>query len=205
MFLGGNSSTFFQYYASITNGYGVLDTQNNNLLDAFALTGRVIFQPITGLYIGASGRYMTKPPDADGVTVNDLKDRIGFDVQYKIRNFTVIGEYIKGKDEGSYLEGGGCDGVAVSKVGFKNAQGFFAMGIYRLGKFEPVYKFENYITETGEEGVTSTTDESSFCHTVGLNFYPNDWTRIQANYIYASEDPKEIKNDALMIQLQINF
>ena len=49
------------------------------------------------------------------------------------------------------------------------------MGVYRIGKFEPVYKFEGYNTSKGEAGSDLTTDSQSFCHTVGLNIYPNDW------------------------------
>jgi phosphate-selective porin len=205
MFLGGNDTTKFTYQVSLTNGYGVLQTENNNLLDAYAVNGRVTFQPIKGLYIGASGRYGENPPSSTDVTNDDTKFRYGFDAEYRFKNFTIFGEYIDGEDKGSYTEGGGCDGDPVTKTGFQYADGFYVMGLYRFGKIEPVYKFENFQTQKGAVGETTTTDASSFCHTFGINFYPNDWTRIQANYIYSSEDPTEINNDALLIQLQVKF
>ena len=205
MILGGNDTTLFTYQVSLTNGYGVLDTKDNDLTKALSATSRITVQPLPGLSIGASYRHSFSPPSSADVTTNDTKDRWGIDAQYTYKNFTILGEYIDGRDEGSYTEGGGCDGNPVLKNGFQNADGFFVMGIYRLNKFEPVYKFENYSTSKGATGETVTADANSFCHTFGLNFYPNDWTRIQANYIYASEDPTEIPNDALLIQLQVKF
>jgi len=205
MFLGGDKTNLINYQVSLTNGYGVIDTQNNDLLKAYNVTGRVTVQPIKGLFLGASGRYSENPPSAADITDNDTKVRLGFDAEYSYKNFTLFGEYTDGEDEGSYTEGGGCDGTPVTKIGFQNADGFYVMGVYRFGKFEPVYKYEGYNTSKGEVGSDLTNDAKSFCHTVGLNIYPNDWTRLQMNYIYSSEDPKEIKNDALMIQLQIKF
>ena len=52
---------------------------------------------------------------------------------------------------------------------------------------------------------TALVEESQVCQTFGLNYYPNDWTRIQLNYIYAAESPSEINNDALLIQVQVRF
>lgn len=205
MFLGGDASNMFNYQVSVTNGYGVIDTKNNDLTKAYNVTGRVTVQPIKGLFFGASGRFSENPPSSADVTDNDTKMRWGFDAEYSYKNFTLFGEYIDGQDEGSYTEGGGCDGTPVTKTGFQNADGFYVMGVYRIGKFEPVYKFEGYNTSKGEAGSDLSNDASSFCHTVGLNIYPNDWTRLQMNYIYSTEDPKEIKNDALMLQLQVRF
>ncbi len=205
MFLGGNASNLINYQVSLTNGYGVLDTENNDLFKAYNITGRMTVQPIKGLFIGGSGRYSVNPPSSADVTDDDTKVRWGIDAQYTFKNFTLFGEYIDGKDEGSYTEGGGCDGNPVTKTGIQNAYGFYGMALYRFGKIEPVYKLESYNTSKGEIGSDITKDENSFCHTFGVNIYPNDWTRIQMNYIYSTEDPKEIKNDALLIQLQVKF
>lgn len=205
MFLGGDASNMLNYQVSLTNGYGVQELAKNDLLSAYSITGRVTLQPIKGLYFGASARYSENPPSSTDVTDNDNKVRWGFDAEYSFKNFKVFGEYIDGKDEGSYTEGGGCDGDAVTKLGVQNADGFYAMALYRYNKFEPVYKFEGYNTSKGEVGSDVTTDASSYCHTFGLNIYPNDWTRIQVNYIYSTEDPLEIKNDALLMQIQVKF
>lgn len=205
MFLGGGKEDLINYYVSLTDGYGVLNVSDNDLFKGYNLTGRVTVQPIEGLSIGASARYSVNPPAATDVTEDDTKMRWGIDAQYSFKNFTVFGEYIDGEDEGSYTEGGGCDGNPVTVTGIQNADGFYGMIVYRYNKLEPVYKLESYNTSKGAVGSDVTTDASSFCHTFGLNIYPNDWTRLQVNYIYATEDPLEIKNDALMIQLQVKF
>ena len=41
--------------------------------------------------------------------------------------------------------------------------------------------------------------------TIGINYYFNDWTRLQANYIYRAEQPTEVVNDEFVIQLQVKF
>jgi hypothetical protein len=68
-------------------------------------------KPVKGLSIGFSGRYGSKQPDDESVTDNDTQYRYGIDAQYSIGGFTILGEYINGNDEGSYMEGGGCDGI----------------------------------------------------------------------------------------------
>jgi hypothetical protein len=82
------------------------------------------------------------------------------------------------------------------------------MAVYRFNNnLEPVYKIESYKTATGEVSDVPgpLTENSSICQTFGLSYYPNDWTRIQVNYIYAADSPREINNDALLIQLQVKF
>lgn len=206
MLLGGNDTTKITYSASLTNGTGTFETENN-LLDTYAVNGRLTYQPIKGLYFGASGRYMKSPPQADGVEDDDTKFRLGFDAQYSFNNFTLLGEYIKGNDEGSYLEGGGCGGDPVLMTGTNNADGFSATVVYRTNSnLEPVYKIENYGTVKGD-GTDNpiNVEESSMRQTFGLNYYPNDWTRLQLNYIYKAEKPTEVKNDMLLLQFQVRF
>jgi phosphate-selective porin len=205
MILGGNKSSLVQYYASVTNGYGVHNVTENNLVTAVALTGRAIIQPVEGLYLGGSYRW-TKSPAADAtVSVADTKARFGFDAEYNFKNFKLFGEYINGVDEGSFQEGGGCGGTPVTKQGVKDAVGYYGMLVYRWKKFEPVYKFETYDTKIGDVGSDVTTDKTDLWQTFGLNYYPNDWVRLQLNYIYKTEDPSEIANDCLIVQMQVKF
>jgi len=205
MFLGGDNSKLFQYYASLTNGYGVYETAKNDLTKALALTGRVVLQPIDGLYLGASYRYLHLPNDDVTITKKDTRTRFGFDAEYTIRGIKFFGEYIDGEDEGSVMSGGGCGGDAPSVVpGSQKSDGFYGMLLYRWRNFEPVYKFEMYERSKLENEVV-TGSESDMWQTFGLNFYPNDWTRLQLNYIYKTEDPREIKNDCLLFQVQVNF
>ena len=204
MFLGGDNTKKIQYYVSLTNGYGVYEVDNNNLLNAYAVTGRVVVQPLEGLYLGGSYRWSELPNADETIEQNDTRQRFGFDVEYSYNGFKIFGEYLDGEDIGSVMSGGGCGGDPVVVPGSRKSDGFFGMALYRWRNFEPVYKFENYAKTDIQEGVADT-DSRDIWQTFGLNFYPNDWTRLQLNYIYKTEDPTEKRNDCLLLQVQVNF
>ncbi|MFY0653432.1 MAG: hypothetical protein JXQ96_15425 [Cyclobacteriaceae bacterium] len=207
MILGGSDTTRFTYKVALTNGYGVTNV-NPNLMDSYSLTARVTFKPINPLRIGVSVRNGELPPESSDVTKNDTKMRLGFDVAWKYNNLYLMGEYIDGEDKGSFTTGGGCDGPGEIMTGQKTTSGWYFMAVYRFANnFEPVYKIEGYKANKSNPGeVASLNDEeSSTCQTFGLNYYPNDWTRLQLNYTYSAESPTEVNNDALLLQLQIRF
>ena len=204
MFLGGDKTKLLQYYVSLTNGYGVYETGKNNLTEALAVTGRLVLQPVDGLYLGGSYRYMQMPNADETVLEKDTRTRWGVDAEYNVSGFRVFGEYIDGKDNGSVMSGGGCGGTPELIPGSQKADGFYGMAMYRWRNLEPVYKFEVYDRQQIENEVV-TGEASDIWQTFGLNFYPNDWTRLQLNYLYKTEDPSEIKNDCLLFQVQVNF
>jgi phosphate-selective porin len=210
MVLGGTKNSLISYQVALTNGYGIFNT-DGNLYDSYSLTGRFTAQPISGLRFGASTKYGALPPESTDaeITDDDTKFRYGFDVSFQKGNYMIQAEYINGEDKGSYTNGGGCDGgVAETVIGTKFTDGFYAMGAYRFtNNLEPVYKIETFSSSKSSSSVPAgpSDESSSLCHTFGLNYYPNDWTRLQLNYVYAAEDPEEIKNDALLLQLQIKF
>jgi hypothetical protein len=205
MFLGGDKTKLLQYYVSLTNGYGVYEIEKNNLANAFAVTGRLVVQPIEGLYLGGSYRYLQMPNADETVTEKDTRTRFGFDAEYNIGDFKIFGEYIDGEDNGSVMSGGGCGGAPELTPGSQKSDGFYGMAMYRWRNFEPVYKFEMYDRQKIVNEVPDGDPNADMWQTFGLNFYPNDWTRLQLNYIYKTEDPSEIKNDCLLLQLQVNF
>ncbi len=206
MILGGNDTTFLTYAVSVTNGNGILNIDKDNLGNTYMINGRVTIQPIRKLYFGASVRYGENPPESEDVEKKDTKFRYGVDGQYSIGGFTLLAEYMHGKDEGSYLEGGGCGGEPVLKTGTNNADGYYIMGVYRFPfNLEPVYKFESYTTKRDEGSDTPVVKNTSYCQTFGLNYYPNDWTRLQVNYVYRAERPTEVNNDGLYVQIQVKF
>ena len=65
-------------------------------------------------------------------------------------------------------------------------------------KLQPIIKYQTY-----EPNLTGNLDVASII-TFGLNIFPNDWTRLQFNYLYSTEQ-LEIRNDAVFIQLQVEF
>ncbi len=64
---------------------------------------------------------------------------------------------------------------------------------------QPVVKYESYDPNTDADDDVNTTI------TFGVNYFFNDWTRLQLNYLYKAEEPTEISNDEILMQLQVKF
>jgi hypothetical protein len=64
---------------------------------------------------------------------------------------------------------------------------------------QPVLKLETWDPDTDVD------DNSESIMTFGFNYFLNDWTRLQLNYLYKAEDQEEISNDELLMQLQVKF
>ena len=62
---------------------------------------------------------------------------------------------------------------------------------------QPVFKYETYDANLDED------DNTQNVMTFGFNYFLNEWTRIQANYLYCAEPGNEIENDQILIQLQV--
>jgi len=69
---------------------------------------------------------------------------------------------------------------------------------------QPIIKYESYEADW-------TKDKIENVITFGVNYFFNDWTRLQFNYLYKSENSKsgneshEIANDEILMQLQVKF
>lgn len=193
MVSGGSNETLFKYSLALMNDYrrGVKDENN-----AKSLKGRIVLNPIEYLSIGGSFAWGTTGADSD----ND-KIRFGADLEFRYSNFLLQGEYIYGEDTGDYTTGGGCDGTPLQfHTGGVKRSGYFIQAMYMTNFFlQPVFKFEGYDADT------SIDDNSQTIMTYGLNYFFNDWTRLQVNYLYKAEQDNEIANDALMVQLQVKF
>ena len=64
---------------------------------------------------------------------------------------------------------------------------------------QPVVKYENFDPDT------ETDDDAFNITTFGVNYFFNDWTRLQLNYLYKAEEGNEISNDEILMQLQVKF
>lgn len=83
--------------------------------------------------------------------------------------------------------------------------GFWAQAMYMTQwNIQPIVKYETYDPNTDLE---NTTEENCVKNiiTFGFNYFFNDWTRLQLNYLYKSEEGFEISNDELLMQLQVKF
>ena len=70
---------------------------------------------------------------------------------------------------------------------------------------QPVVKYEWYDADTDEENTTSDNTIKKIT-TFGINYFFNDWTRLQLNYLYKAEEGIfEKANDEILMQLQVKF
>jgi len=207
---GLEKENILSYTLSVTNGTG----KNTNDIDrAKDFIGRLVIAPYDWISIGGSYQYgKQKNPDAT-VTAMDTRMRYGADVTLKKYNFILQSEYVFGQDEGSKLIGGGCGATPELVMGNFKSNGYFAQLMYNTKwKLMPVLKYETYDPDMNKEDYDHTAYRKS-TFTFGLNYYPNDWVRLQLNYLYNIESSSstdianynEISNDMFLMQIQVKF
>ncbi len=196
MILGGNKNSMLSYRLAIMNGGSDGLGNDDKYFDYY---GRVDFRPFKNITIGGSYLFGKSESATEGAE-DDQKTRIGVDVDYKFSKFRLQSEYMYGEDIGTYTTGGGCSGEVEVHSGSIEREGFYFMGMWDItSQIQPVVKYEQYDTNKSES------DDLVQVTTLGVNYFFNDWTRLQINYLYKAEDPREIKNDAILAQVQIKF
>ena len=196
MLMGGSDTTLLKYAVSYMNGTGLLMKDVDTYKDVI---GRVLIQPTDWMHFGGSfktGKSVNTDPSLD----DNKTTRFGAELEVNYANFLVQGEYIYAEDDGSYLVGGGCGSNPELVVGSIKRSGMYVMALYNTPwNIQSVIKYENYNTDLDEA------NQMEQITTFGFNYFFNEWTRLQVNYEYAAEQAHEIKNDRLMVQLQVRF
>lgn len=198
---GSKTKNLFGYQFALLNGNGRNVLDDNRFKD---IVGRVTFHPLDFVTVGANYRFGKHPAASPTAENEDERERLGFDLELKYKNFLIQGEYIKGSDVGSYTTGGGCGGPLEIHEGSVEREGYFVQAMYMTPwKVQPVLKYEYYEPNMA----TDILHDQISTVTYGLNIFPNEWTRIQINYLYRIEEDGtvEIPNDALLIQAQVVF
>jgi len=192
---GVRESNIIDWKIALTNGKGMNKTDNNSFKD---ITARLIISPLDFIHIGGSvkkGKVL-----ADGID-NDLL-RYGADISVEYFNFLVQAEFIAGKDDGFKLEGGGCgtDPTIVPFDGSIEKNGFFVMALYNTPwNIQPVFKYQSYDADTDVD------KNMKNSYTFGLNYFFNDWTRLQINYVNNDFTGFDKPDDVVMVQMQVKF
>ena len=216
--IGEETKDFITYNLAYMNGEG------RNLKDAAtgkAIVGRLTLNPIKQLSIAGSIKSNKYKP-TDTATEYNTQLVYGFDAQVKFMNFIIQGEYITSTDKGdlstiggvstsgstSTTGGGTCGKIDLQKATTATTaetedtlerNGFYVTALYDTKwKIQPVVKYEMY-----EPNSTTSYDKISRW-TTGINYFFNEWTRLQINYQYNFEEvaAREYPNDAIQIQLQ---
>ena len=192
---GYKNKGLFSYQLAVLNGEGrnISDADNRK-----TFVGRIIVSPVKDFSLGLSYKYGKTPAETAGLDDNKMK-RIGFDMTAEYKGFLLTGELINASDIGSYTTGGGCSGEPLeTHQGSLNRSGYYITALYKTPwGLEPVVKFESYDANTDAAG------DIRNRWTLGVNYFFNEWTRLQVNYNYNFEENinVEVPNDAIMIQL----
>jgi len=199
---GGNDESFLRYNLGFMNGSGMnVEDDNNNK----NIIGRLVIQPFDALRFGGSLRYGKINPTDMSQPLNEIMRYAG-ELHVNVKGFALEAEFIHGQDELFSTSRipiyGGCGGI----VGFDTKQpgtytksGFMVMAAYKTNwNVEPVVKFDSWNSDH------SVSDATINYLTIGVNYYVNDYSRIQVNYVNVQES-SPVTNDMIMVQLQAKF
>jgi hypothetical protein len=200
---GLENKDIFKWQLAVTNGTGQNAFDTNSDKD---FTGRLVFQPFEGFGIGGSYKFGRQAPIQAGM-IDDTRSRWGVELSLEKYNFLLQGEYISGLDKGSSLIGGGCGSTPTIVKGDFDKAGYWAALMYTFkDKFAPIVKYQYYNVHTDIQGVD---DQTMTEMIVGFNYYFNDWTRFQLNYVITNDsylsDDKGFNKNYLVVQAQIKF
>ena len=192
---GKGDTDILNWKLAFTNGKGMNNLDNNKFKDIVA---RLIITPFKDIKIGGSYKYgKVLNPGID----NKLT-RFGGDISIEKYNFLVQAEYIGGTDDGFKLEGGGCgqDPTIMPFDGKINKQGFFVMVLYKTPwELQPVVKYGNYDSDSDLPNTMKNT------YTYGINYFFNDWLRLQINYVVNDYIGIILHNNLFMFKLKDKF
>lgn len=203
---GLKKKDIFTYKLAILNGSGLNKEDADKYKDVAA---RLVFSPFDFIALATSYRTGKSVNSDPSVTTPDKRTRFGLDLDFNYNNFILQAEYINGKDEGTIFVGdGGCGGELTPMPGTAEKKGYMVQALYMTPwNLQPVVKYESFDVDIDAEFDKVNT------LTFGFNYFINEWTRLQVNYLYNVEESsetvianyKEFPNDMFLVQLQVIF
>ncbi|MEZ4908162.1 MAG: hypothetical protein R2771_11125, partial [Saprospiraceae bacterium] len=150
--------------------------------------------------------------NSDGTTNDASRTTYGADLTFNYNNLFfpgdnlfLQGEYLFANNEGKTVEGGGCGGDPVVSEATDQG-GYFIMAAYMTPwNLQPVIKYETYDPDVDAAATASKYSQDII--TFGLNYFFNEKTRVQLNYLYKAEETGDIEypNDEIVLQFQVAF
>lgn len=168
-----------KYALSVINGSGMNSGDNNAAKD---IVGRVVFEPLSGFFIGASG-YIGKSQN-QGAAFDVTESAWGLEARYSFGGVKLRAEYAAGRWENW--------DVAASAASFSKTQepwGWYAQGSYVLPFLKSVelmgrYEYFEKDRKTAGSGLEVAT--------MGVSCYLKGKTRLSANYLFRSPEESPI-------------
>lgn len=151
-------------YVDVQAGFfnGVGETMNEvDRNDQKAIIGRLVVRPpfVKGLQIGGSAAWSNS-----GAPDRPRRDRAGAELLYKRDRVTLKSEFMSAED------------------GDLHRAGYYVLGAYRFGRFEPVFRFDAFDPDTRLETVSANATERDYV--VGLNYFLTEHNaKLQINYL----------------------
>lgn len=174
------------YGAGVFNGAGRNTSDNNDSKDIIA---RAVISPfkdmlLEGLSLGAAFQYGKQPRSG-----NAEGDRtvIGALAKYEYDKLKIQSEYLFRSQE------------QIAGLSDKDADGLYIMAAYHfLPKLQGAIRYEQYDPDRDTSG-----DREDII-TLGVNYFFNDYLKLQANYLLKDEET-EVSNNEFALQLQMKF
>lgn len=154
----GGSGSRVDFQGGVFNG--IAETQNEvDRNDQKALAGNLVFRPLKGLHVGASGAW------GNGGGDRPPRDRAGAEVQLVRGPFTARAELMTGHDGAVHRRG------AYGHVGYRF-----------MPKLEGVLRLDTWDPDTGSDAMPSTVGERDYI--AGMNLFLSQHNlKLQANYL----------------------
>jgi hypothetical protein len=202
---------FFTYQAAVLNGSGINRWDNNNAKD---IAFRGIIRPWEGIDVGGSFRTGKQTPysynEGDG-----KRTTIGAELAVEFFNFLFHGEYLYGYGKNlKGVAGAGCGGGGIPDIkGELERNGYYAMLLYKTPwNLEPVVRYEFFDPMAKADYDLDATEptETVSTWTFGLNYFINDWARVQVNYMIHDDNnvyttDAESVNNSLLVDNDGNY
>jgi phosphate-selective porin OprO/OprP len=177
-----NGKYLFDYRAGIFNGQAINTADNNENKD---FIGRIVLHPIAGLDLGVSyikGKGNAKLGTAT-LPSNFDRQRIGYELNYVLKQFSLRGEYISSEDD------------VLKRNGY-----YIQTGYYILPQaLQAVARYDVYDKDA------DVADNITTNYTLGLNYAFNSFVRLQGSYTFREEEGTKINNNLTALQLQLVF
>ena len=202
--ISGKYDKYAKYALAITNGAGKGEIDDNSSKD---YAGRIVISPLDFFDIGGSFGMKTLLPATEGASKDDEQTKLAGEIQFEYNNILIQGEYITS----DFKSSGGevwyppdCthdeEWSVVYPAGTTTSSGYWAQAMYMTSlNIQPIVKYESYDPNTDND------NDAQNIITFGFNYFFNDWTRLQFNYLYKAEEANEIANDEILMQLQVKF
>ena len=193
-YAGLTDHKFLRYQLAIMNGTGINQWDNNNAKD---IAFRGIISPWKGIDVGGSFRY-GKQLRSDQTKDGGIRTTIGAELAVEYFNFLFHGEYLYGYGKNlKGTAGAGCGGGGIPDIeGELDRTGYYALLLYKTPwNLEPVVKYEffNPMAQADYELKSDQATEPISTLTLGINYFINDWARVQVNYMI--NDDKNVYTD----------